>query len=88
MGNSNTSLLFSENLFEGARAWYFHVAGGMGATFSLPNEHPILIPASTSALGMSSLIRYRVARSIPRGSRLSNLSIVLARDPRPIVEKE
>ena len=42
MGNLNTGFCFSGNLFEGARVWYFHVAGGMGATFSLPQPSPNL----------------------------------------------
>ena len=49
VGNPNTILRFSENLFEGARAWYFHVAGGTGATL-FPNERHILILASASHL--------------------------------------
>jgi len=36
VGNPNTGLRFSGNLFEGTRAWYFNVVGGTGATFSLP----------------------------------------------------
>jgi len=31
---------FSENLFEGARAWYYSVAGGTGAVFTLPHKTP------------------------------------------------
>jgi len=38
MGNLNTSLHFSGNLFEGARVWYFHVDGRAGAMFSLPQR--------------------------------------------------
>jgi len=40
VGNPNTGLRFRENLFEAARAWYFNVAGGAGATFSLPQRTP------------------------------------------------
>jgi len=40
IGNSNTGLCFSGNLFEGARAWYYSVAGGTRAVFSLPHRTP------------------------------------------------
>ena len=40
VGNLNTSLHFSGNLFEGAWAWYFQVAGGTWAIFSLPQRSP------------------------------------------------
>ena len=33
-------LHFSGNLFEGAQAWYFNVAGGTGARLSLPPRIP------------------------------------------------
>jgi len=33
--NLNLGLCFSGNLYEGARAWYFNVAGGMEARFNL-----------------------------------------------------
>jgi len=38
VGNPNTGLRFSDNLFEGARAWYYSMAGGTRATFSLPHR--------------------------------------------------
>ena len=40
VGNPNASLCFSENLFEGARAWYYSVVGGTKAVFSLPHKTP------------------------------------------------
>ena len=40
MGNPNSGLHFSGNLFKGTRAWYFHVAVGTGAMFSLPQRSP------------------------------------------------
>jgi len=40
VGNPNTGLYFSGNLFEGARAWYYSVAGGTRAVFSLPHRTP------------------------------------------------
>ena len=40
VGNPNAGLCFSENLFEGARAWYYNVAGGTKAVFSLPHKTP------------------------------------------------
>ena len=40
VGNPNTGLRFSGNLFEGARAWYYSVAGGTRAVFNLPHRTP------------------------------------------------
>jgi len=40
VGNPNAKLSFSGNLFEGARAWYYSVAGGTKAIFSLPHKTP------------------------------------------------
>ena len=40
IGNPNLCLRFSGNLFEGARAWYYIVAGGTGAIFTLPHKTP------------------------------------------------
>jgi len=40
IGNPNPQLHFSRNLFEGARAWYYSVAGGTGAIFTLPHKTP------------------------------------------------
>jgi len=40
VGNHNTGLRFSDNLFEGTRAWYFSVAGGTRVIFSLPHRTP------------------------------------------------
>ena len=40
IGNPNPRLRFSGNLFEGARAWYYSVAGGTGAIFTLPHKTP------------------------------------------------
>ena len=40
IGNPNADLSFSGNLFEGARAWYYSMAGGTKAIFSLPHKTP------------------------------------------------
>jgi len=40
VGNPNAKLSFGGNLFEGARAWYYSVAGGTKAIFSLPHKTP------------------------------------------------
>jgi len=40
IGNPNADLSFSGNLFEGARAWYYSVAGGTKTIFSLPHKMP------------------------------------------------
>jgi len=40
VSNPNAGLCFSENLFEGARAWYYSVARGTKAIFSLPHKTP------------------------------------------------
>ena len=40
VSNPNTGLRFSGNLFEGARVWYYSVARGTGAIFSLPHRMP------------------------------------------------
>ena len=40
IGNPNADFSFSGNLFEGARAWYYSVAGGTKAIFSLPHKTP------------------------------------------------
>jgi len=58
VGNPNTILYFSGNL-EGARAWYFHVAGGTGAIFNLPQRPP---NAYTS---LSFCTWYIVANTVP-----------------------
>ena len=38
VSNPNAGLCFSGNLFEGARAWYYSVAGGTKVIFSLPHK--------------------------------------------------
>jgi len=58
VGNPNTGLRFSDNLFEGARAWYYSIAGGTGAIFGLPSGRPIAIQGSTSVHGTSSPTGY------------------------------
>ena len=40
VSNPNAGFCFSGNLFEGARAWYYSVAGGTKAIFSLPHKTP------------------------------------------------
>jgi len=40
VSNPNPNLRFRENLFEGARAWYYSIAGGTGAVFTLPHKTP------------------------------------------------
>jgi len=40
LGNPNINLHFSGNLFEGAWAWYFHMAGGTGGMFNFPQWLP------------------------------------------------
>ena len=40
IGNPNADLSFSGDLFKGARAWYYSVAGGTKAIFSLPHKTP------------------------------------------------
>jgi len=40
IGNPNSGLRFSGNLFEGAWVWYYSVAGGTRAIFSLPHRTP------------------------------------------------
>jgi len=40
VSNPNASLCFSGNLFEGAREWYYSVAGETRAVFSLPHKMP------------------------------------------------
>ena len=40
IGNPNTGLRFSGNLFEGAQAWYYSVTGGIGGVFGLPHRTP------------------------------------------------
>jgi len=40
VGNPKAQLAFSENLFEGARAWYYSVAGATNALFRLPEKMP------------------------------------------------
>ena len=56
VGNPNTGLCFSENLFEGAQAWYYSVAGGTKAVFSLPHKTPNVTPVSVSARGTFLLV--------------------------------
>jgi len=38
VGNLNTGLHFSGNLFKGAQAWYFHMVGGTEVRFNLPQK--------------------------------------------------
>jgi len=38
VGNPNAGLCFSENLFEGAWAWYYNVVGRTKTVFSLPHK--------------------------------------------------
>ena len=40
VGNPNPNLNFCENLFEGARAWYYSIAGRTGAVFTLSHKTP------------------------------------------------
>ena len=56
IGNPKANLSFSENLFEGARAWYYNVTGGTKAIFSLPRKTSNIILALASVLGTSWLV--------------------------------
>jgi len=40
IGNASPNSRFCGNLFEGARAWYYIIAGGTGAVFPLPHKTP------------------------------------------------
>jgi len=59
VGNSNLGLRFSDNLYEGARVWYFNVAGGTEARFNLPQK----IPNSYTSLRFCA--RHVIADSVP-----------------------
>ena len=59
IGNPNLGLSASGNLFEGARAWYYFVAGCTGAIFSLPEK----VPNSYVTLSYSNW--YALASAIP-----------------------
>ena len=43
VGNPNSDLTARGTLLEGARAWFYSVAGGTGVTFSLPSLQPKLL---------------------------------------------
>src|SRR3954463_8775470 len=43
VGNPNSELTVQGTLLEGARAWFYSVAGGTGFTFSLPSLQPKLL---------------------------------------------
>jgi len=60
VGNPNTGLRFSGNLFEGARAWYYSVAEGTWVVFSLP--HKML----NCYMSLSFCICYSIASRVPR----------------------
>ena len=59
VGNPNTGLRFSCNLFEGARAWYYSVAEGTGVVFSLPHRTP------NCYTSLSFCMWYFIARRVP-----------------------
>jgi len=88
MRNLNTSLHFSGNLFEGARAWYFQVARGAGKMFNLPQRTP---NAYTS---LSFCTWYVIADMVPGYEinasciKPSRPPIVVIGDTRPFVRKE
>ena len=58
VGNPNTGLRFSDNLFEGARAWYYSVAEETGAIFGHVTGRLITTQASASVHGTSSRVGY------------------------------
>ena len=39
-GKPNPNLRFCGNLFKGVRAWYYNIAGGTSAVFTLPHKKP------------------------------------------------
>src|SRR3954463_13971512 len=43
VGSPNSDLVAQGTLLEGARAWFYSIAGGTGATFSLPSSRPRLL---------------------------------------------
>src|SRR4051812_13045594 len=43
VGNPNSGLTIRGTLLEGARAWFYSIAGGTGNTFSLPSSQPRLV---------------------------------------------
>src|SRR3954469_5728299 len=43
VGNPNLDLAAQGTLLEGARAWFYSIAGGTGVTFSLPSSQPKLL---------------------------------------------
>ena len=56
VSNPNAGLCFSENLFKGARAWYYRVAEGHELFSACLTKRPIVIPASVSARGTFLLV--------------------------------
>ena len=59
VGNPNTDLSFSGNLFEGARTWYYSVTGGTKAIFSLSHKTP------NCYTSLSFCTRYSLASRMP-----------------------
>lgn len=47
--NPSKAVAYQGNLFEGARGWFYLIAGSTGVEFTLPRKSTILIPCSTSA---------------------------------------
>jgi len=52
VGKPNSGLRFSSNLFEGTWAWYYSVAGGTRAVFTLPHMMPNCYTSPVSAHGL------------------------------------
>ena len=66
--NLNVGLHFSDNMYEGARAWYFNVAGGIEARFNRSQK----ILNSYASLGFCAW--YVIANSVP-GYNINNTYI-------------
>ena len=60
VGNPNSGLCFSGNVFEGAQAWYYSVTGGQELFLACLTRHSIVTPASISVRGTSLLVVYLV----------------------------
>jgi len=58
IGNPNTVLRFSDNLFKGAWAWYYSVLRGQGLSTAYLTRRLIVIQVSTSAYDTSSPVGY------------------------------
>src|SRR3954469_24682551 len=77
VGNPNLDLAAQGTLLEGARAWFYSIAGGTGVTFSLPSSQPKLACSLNFCCWFLTAINIKVPSSLLTGLEESSIDALI-----------